>query len=227
MRPSDRLFDIIQRLRTARGPLTAAALAEELEVTPRTVYRDIATLQARRVPIEGAAGLGYVLRRGYDLPPLMFSADEVEAVLVGMRLLRRTRDPGLQQAAESVLSKLAAVLPEPLRGALDAPPFHVSEGDAREPSAISLAELRVAIREANKLRIRYRDSDGAASERVIRPVAIEYYVQATLVCGWCELRNDYRHFRADRIEAAEILPDTFAAERKRLLAGWLALTRPS
>ena len=227
MRPADRLFDIIQRLRTARGPLTAAAIAEELEVTPRTVYRDISTLQARRVPIEGAAGLGYVLRRGYDLPPLMFSADEVEAVLVGMRLLRRTRDPGLQQAAESVLSKLAAVVPEPLRGALEAPPFHVSEGDAREPGAISLAELRVAIREANKLRIRYRDSDGAASERVIRPVAIEYYVEATLVCAWCELRNDYRHFRADRIEAADILPERFAADRKRLLDGWLALARPS
>ena len=227
MRPSDRLFDIIQRLRTARGPMTAAAIAAELEVTPRTVYRDIATLQARRVPIEGAAGLGYVLRRGYDLPPLMFSADEVEAMLVGMRLLRRTRDLGLHQAAESVLSKLAAVLPAPLRGTLDAPPFHVSEGDAREPGAISLAELRVAIREANKLRIRYRDGHGAASERVIRPVAIEYYVEATLVCGWCELRDDYRHFRADRIEAAAVLPESFAAERKRLLDGWLALTRPS
>jgi len=226
MRRSDRLFDIIQRLRTARSPVTAAAIAAELEVTPRTVYRDIAALQASRVPIEGAAGIGYVLRRGYDLPPLMFTADEVEAVAVGMRLLRRTRDPGLQQAAESVLSKLAAVLPEPLRASLDAPPFHVSEGDAREPGAISLAELRVAIREANKLRITYRDLSGTASERVIRPVAIEYYVEVTLVCAWCELRNDYRHFRADRIEAAAVLSDGFAADRKRLLSGWLALTRP-
>ena len=226
MRRSDRLFDIIQRLRTARAPVTAAAIAEELEVTPRTVYRDIAALQGSRVPIEGAAGLGYVLRRGYDLPPLMFTPDEVEAVLVGMRLLRRTRDPGLQQAADSVLSKLAAVLPEPLRGTLDTPPFHVSEGDAREPGAISLAELRVAIREANKLRITYRDLSGTASERVIRPVAIEYYVEATLLCAWCELRNDYRHFRADRIEAASVLSDSFSADRDRLLAGWLALTRP-
>lgn len=226
MRRSDRLFDIIQRLRTARSPVTAAAIAAELEVTPRTVYRDIAALQASRVPIEGAAGLGYVLRRGYDLPPLMFTADEVEAVLVGMRLLGRTRDPGLQQAAESVLSKLAAVLPEPLRGSLDTPPFHVSEGGAREPGAISLAELRVAIREANKLRITYRDLGGTASERVIRPVAIEYYVEVTLLCAWCELRNDYRHFRADRIEAAAVLSDSFAADRERLLSGWLALTRP-
>jgi predicted DNA-binding transcriptional regulator YafY len=226
MRRSDRLFDIIQRLRTARSPVTAAAIAAELEVTPRTVYRDIAALQASRVPIEGAAGLGYVLRRGYDLPPLMFTADEVEAVLVGMRLLGRTRDPGLQQAAESVLSKLAAVLPEPLRGSLDTPPFLVSEGGAREPGAISLAELRVAIREANKLRITYRDLGGTASERVIRPVAIEYYVEVTLLCAWCELRNDYRHFRADRIEAAAALPESFAADRERLLSGWLALTRP-
>lgn len=226
MRRSDRLFDIIQRLRTARSPLTAAAIAAELEVTPRTVYRDIAALQASRVPIEGAAGIGYVLRRGYDLPPLMFTADEVEAVLVGMRLLGRTRDPGLQQAAESVLSKLAAVLPEPLRGSLDTPPFHVSEGGAREPGAISLAELRVAIREANKLRITYRDANDTASERVIRPVAMEYYVEVTLVCAWCELRNDYRHFRADRIEAAAVLADSFAADRERLLSGWMALTRP-
>jgi predicted DNA-binding transcriptional regulator YafY len=225
MRRSDRLFDIIQRLRTARAPVTAAAIAAELEVTPRTVYRDIVALQASRVPIEGAAGVGYVLRRGYDLPPLMFTADEVEAVLVGMRLLRRTRDPGLQQAADSVLSKLAAVLPEPLRGSLDTPAFLVSDGDAREPGAISLAELRVAIREAKKLRITYRDLGGTASERVIRPVAMEYYVEVTLVCAWCELRNDYRHFRADRIEAATTLPEGFAADRKRLLAGWLALTR--
>lgn len=225
MRRSDRLFDIIQRLRTARAPLTAAAIAAELEVTPRTVYRDIAALQASRVPIEGAAGVGYMLRRGYDLPPLMFTADEVEAVLVGMRLLARTRDSGLHQAAQSVLSKLASVLPEPLRASLDAAPFLVSEGDARAPAAISLADLRIAIREANKLRITYRDGSGAASHRVIRPVAIEYYVEVTLICAWCELRNDYRHFRVDRIEAADVLAERFTGERKRLLAGWQALVR--
>jgi len=99
MRRADRLFDIIQRLRTARGPMTAAALVEELEVTVRTVYRDVATLQARRVPIEGAAGIGYVLRRGFDLPPLMFTIEEIEAIAVGARLVSRTGDPGLQDAA--------------------------------------------------------------------------------------------------------------------------------
>src|SRR5678815_4774433 len=109
---SDRLFDIIQALRTAKKPMTAAALAEALEVTPRTVYRDIATLQARRVPIEGAAGVGYVLRKGFDLPPLMFTIDEVEAIAVGARLLKRVKDPALQAAADAVLAKVSVVVPE-------------------------------------------------------------------------------------------------------------------
>ena len=126
MRRSDRLFDIIQRLRTARGPTTAAALADELEVTVRTVYRDVATLQARRVPIEGAPGIGYMLRRGFDLPPLMFTTEEIEAIAVGARLVARTGDPGLQDAAESVLSKVTVVLPEALRAQLAAAPFFVS-----------------------------------------------------------------------------------------------------
>src|SRR5215469_8989145 len=116
VRRSDRLFDIIQKLRTAAKPTTAAALAAELEVTPRTVYRDIATLQARRVPIDGEAGVGYVLRKGFDLPPLMFSIDEVEAIAVGARLVQsRLRDPILQEAAKSVLSKVTEVVPAQLR----------------------------------------------------------------------------------------------------------------
>src|SRR5260221_8016206 len=106
MRRADRLFDVIQVLRTAKKPVTAAALAEELEVTVRTIYRDVATLQARRVPIEGAPGLGYVLRKGFDLPPLMFTLEETDAIAIGVRLLRRLRDPKLQKAAESVLAKL-------------------------------------------------------------------------------------------------------------------------
>src|SRR5467141_757327 len=128
MRRADRLFDIIQRLRSAARPLTAAALADELEVTPRTIYRDIAALQASRVPIEGAAGIGYVLRRGFDLPPLMFTSDEIDAIAVGARHVRRLRDPKLQQAAESVLAKVTAIVPEMLRGHLAEPPFYVSEG---------------------------------------------------------------------------------------------------
>ena len=113
MRRADRLFDIIQSLRTASQPVTAATLAEKLEVTVRTIYRDIAALQASRVPIEGAPGLGYALRRGFDLPPLMFTAGEADAIAIGMRLLRRLRDAKLEQAAESILTKLAVVVPQP------------------------------------------------------------------------------------------------------------------
>src|ERR1700690_1738049 len=123
MRRADRLFDIIQALRVAANPMTAATIAERLEVTVRTVYRDIAALQASRIPIEGAAGIGYVLRRGFDRPPLMFTSDEIDAIAVGARLVRRLRDPGLQDAADSVLAKVATVLPDALRGGVLGAPF--------------------------------------------------------------------------------------------------------
>ncbi len=222
MRRSDRLFDIIQRLRTAPGPTTAAALAEELEVTVRTVYRDVATLQARRVPIEGAPGIGYMLRRGFDLPPLMFTSEEIEAIAVGACLLSRTGDPGLQDAAESVLSKVTTVLPDVLRAQLAAAPFFVSGSGAPVPESADLAAVRQAIRDGRKLRLDYRDEKGIATRRTIWPIAVAYYVQATLVVAWCELRRDYRHFRADRIDAMQVLDDHYPADNGRLMAKWLA-----
>src|SRR5471032_2942982 len=142
MRRSDRLFDIIQRLRTAKGPTTAAMLAAELEVNQRTIYRDIATLQARRVPIDGEAGVGYVLRKGFDLPPLMFTIDEVEAIAVGARLVRRLRDPKLQEAADSVLAKVTVVLPETLRASLTDSQMFVSPSITAAAGGIDLAGLR-------------------------------------------------------------------------------------
>jgi predicted DNA-binding transcriptional regulator YafY len=223
MRRSDRLFDIIQRLRTARRPLTAAALAEDLEVTVRTVYRDIATLQARRVPIEGAAGIGYLMRRGFDLPPLMFTVEEIEAIAVGARLVARTGDLGLQDAAESVLSKVAVVLPDGLRTQLASAPIFVSESGAPVPERVDLSAVRQAIRDEHKLRIAYEDERGARSERTIWPIAVAYYVQATLIGAWCELRRDYRHFRADRIVALAVLEERYPSDNGRLMAEWLAL----
>jgi predicted DNA-binding transcriptional regulator YafY len=223
MRRSDRLFDIIQRLRTARGPMTAATLAEELEVTVRTVYRDVATLQARRVPIEGAAGIGYMLRRGYDLPPLMFSTEEIAAIVVGARLVSRTGDPQLQEAAGSVLSKVTAVLPEPLRDELAAAPFFVSGSGAPVPERADLAVVRQAIRDERKLRIVYADEKGTRTHRTIWPIAVAYYVEATLIGAWCELRRDYRHFRADRIAELTVLDDVYPSDNGRLMAEWLAL----
>jgi len=225
MRRADRLFDIIQALRMAPGPTTAQALAERLEVTPRTIYRDVATLQARRVPIEGAAGIGYVLRRGFDLPPLMFTADEIDAIALGARLVRRLRDAGLQRAAENVLSKVASILPDALRSGIAAPPFLVSAGGAEEPAGIDLADLRRAIRETRKLRVAYADSEGRRSTRILWPIAMAYYVDVTLLGAWCELRQDYRHFRVERILSSAVLEETFPTGNGRLAAGWFALQR--
>lgn len=226
MRRADRLFDIIQAMRLARTPVTAAALAAELEVTPRTVYRDIATLQARHVPIEGAAGLGYVLRRNFELPPLMFTEEEAEAITVGLRMLHRTGDPGLTSAAHSVAAKVAAVMPAGMRERITAAPVHVSRRGAPAARGIDFSRVRDAIRNARKMRIAYVDANGSTSSRTIKPIAVEYYVQATLLCAWCELRDDYRHFRADRIIESRVLNEGFGDEAQRLMAGWLALTRP-
>ena len=225
MRRADRLFDIIQVLRSARGPKTAAAIAGELEVTPRTVYRDIATLQGRRVPIEGAPGIGYVLRRGFDLPPLMFTIDEVEAIAVGARLVRRVRDANLQAAAARVLAKVTQVLPEALRGHAAAPAIYVSEGNAVEPRGIDPAAVRFAIRENRKPRIAYADEAGAETERVVWPLAMAYYVDVTLIGAWCELRQDFRNFRLERIRASELLDERFPAGDGRLMAEWMALRK--
>ena len=223
MRRTDRLFDIIQTLRSATRPVTAAKLAAELEVTVRTVYRDVATLQARRVPIEGAAGIGYVLRQGFDLPPLMFTADEIDAIAVGARLVRRLRDPGLQDAADSVLAKITTILPDALRRGVASAPFWISDGSAAMPEGIDLADVRRAIRETRKMRISYADVAGRQSHRTIWPIAMAYYVDVTVLGAWCELRSDYRHFRVERIRTSTILDATFPTDGGKLMAGWFAL----
>jgi predicted DNA-binding transcriptional regulator YafY len=225
MRRADRLFDIIQILRSQAHPITASDLAGLLEVNIRTVYRDIVTLQARRVPIEGAAGIGYVLRRGFDLPPLMFTTDEIDAIVLGARMVRRVRDTKLHAAADRVLEKVTSVLPEALRAQLAAPAIYVSEGSAAVPAGIDPAAVRDAIRARRKLRIAYADVTGQHSRRTIWPIAMAYYVDVTLLAAWCELRADYRHFRIERIAACEMLPDSFPDDDGQLMAGWLALQK--
>jgi predicted DNA-binding transcriptional regulator YafY len=222
MRRADRLFDILQILRTAKHPTTAASLAGTLEVTVRTIYRDVAALQAARVPIEGAPGLGYVLRQGFDLPPLMFTADEIDAITVGARMVRRLRDAGLQRAAESVLAKVATALPAALRGGLGAPPFLVSDGDNQLPEGIDLSALRLAIREERKVVIDYADAEGCRTKRTLWPLAMAYYVDVTLLGAWCELRADFRNFRVERILASEILTERFPADGGSLTRQWFA-----
>src|ERR1700684_2442660 len=169
LRRADRLFDILRILRAAPRPVTAAAIAEELEVAVRTVYRDVATLQARRVPIEGAAGIGYVLRRGFDLPPLKFTTEEVDAIAVGAQLVRRLRDPALPHAAASVLAKVSTVLPEATRAHFSSAPFYVSEGSAHVPDGVDLSAIRSAIRDSRKMRLEDVDEQARRARRDTLP----------------------------------------------------------
>ena len=225
MRRSDRLFDIIQRLRTTSRPTTAATLAAELEVTVRTVYRDIATLQARRVPIEGAPGIGYVLRKGFDLPPLNFTIDEIEAIAVGARMVHRLKDHKLQEAAQSVLAKVTVAVPERLRPHIADAPIYVSPGMTPEAQGADLAEVRAAIRDSRKLYIAYADEAGRRTNRTVWPIAMAYYVDATLIGAWCELRADYRNFRVERIASSRVLEEHFDQDNGRLFREWSALPK--
>ena len=225
MSRSERLLELLQALRHHRRPVSGRVLAGELGVSIRTLYRDIATLQARRIPIEGAPGLGYLLRRGFDLPPLMFTADEVDAIAVGARLVRRLRDPGLQSAAESVLAKVTTALPDALRSGIMEPTFLVSSGSAAIPDGVDLSDLRRAIRETRKVRIAYSDAEAKRSERIVWPIAMAYYVDVTVLGAWCELRNDFRHFRVERIIMASVLNDLIPVDGRRLTERWFALQR--
>jgi len=162
------------------------------------------------------------LRRGFELPPLMFTEDEAEAIAVGVRMLARTGDPGLQKAAESVLSKVTLVVPDLLREYLRATPVYVSKSGAPVPARRDLPTvIRHAIRDSRKMRIDYQDEAGRRTERIIQPFAVAYYVEATLVCAWCELRNDVRHFRTDRIVAAAVLDEPFKIP-DAVIAAWTA-----
>jgi predicted DNA-binding transcriptional regulator YafY len=176
------------------------------------------------VPIEGAAGVGYVLRKGFDLPPLMFTIDEVEAIAVGARLVRRLRDKELQRAAARVLDKVTVVLPESLRGHVADAPIYVSRGDAQEPT-VDVAQVRAAIRDRRKMRLSYVDEKGHRTRRTIWPLAMAYYVDVTVLGAWCELRRDLRNFRVERIAASHVLAARFQDHNGRLLTQWLALPK--
>lgn len=216
MRRADRLFQIIQLLRR-RHVLTAAAMAEELEVSERTVYRDIADLVRSGVPIAGEAGVGYTLRRGFDLPPLMFTEEEIEALVLGTRVVSSWADEGLAKAAESALARIEAALPDRLKvkvagSRLFAPGFHVSHAIAG-----TLAELRKAIDARQKVHLDYTDADGAATERTVRPLGLFFWGTTWTLTAWCELRDDFRHFRLDRIGELRVLREVFWPEAGKTL----------
>ena len=218
MRRSNRLFEIIQMLRAAAQPITAEALADALEVSVRTVYRDIAALQAMRTPIEGEAGLGYVMRKGYDLPPLNFDEEEIEALHVGLSMLARTGDSALQRAAKRVCEKI-----KDLHYAADwlqVSPWGVPPDDPAK-GCVSKAVLRDAIRSERKIHITYRDAEGLETHRTVRPVALVYHLECVMLAAWCEMRGSFRHFRTDRIYACAELDEHFTDQSAALRALWL------
>lgn len=203
MRRADRLFRLVQVLR-ARRFATAKSLAEALGVSERTVYRDVRDLSLSGVPIEGEAGVGYALRRGFDMPPLMFGFEEIEALTAGARMVQAWSSPALAKAAQSALDKIAAALPTDKRIAMDrtklfAPSFHVD----RELGKV-LDTMREAVVDGRRLSFRYTDEGGKASERKVRPLGLYFWGQRWTLAAWCELREDFRNFRLDRVSAVAI-----------------------
>ena len=216
MRRADRLLQIIQILRRARRPVTASAISEELEVTQRTVYRDVSTLLANGVPIRGEAGIGYVLGEGYDLPPLMFTSDELEALMLGARLVQVQGDDELARAACDAVTKIGEVVPQPLRPVLLDAPLIAPDYSQGPCEGIDGAELRRAVRCSCKLRFHYIDEKGAQTTRTVWPVAIGYLDHKRLLIAHCELREDYRHFRTDRMSGLEVLDERIPVRREAL-----------
>jgi len=224
MRRADRLFQIIQLLRGRGRTKTARWLAEQLEVSERTVYRDVRDVVASGTPIEGEAGVGYTLRH-YDLPPLMFDADELEALVLGARAVRAFGDESLARAAASALSKIEAVLPSRMRPRMGSALF-APRADAGRIGSEHLLAVRTALGLRHKLVVRYRREDGLETDRTIRPLGAFFWGRSWTLTAWCELRNDFRNFRLDRILRIEQTSDAFEDEAGQGLRDYLRLIGP-
>lgn len=213
-----RLLDLVQLLRRRRHPVSGDSLARELGISLRTLYRDIASLQAQGAPIEGEPGLGYVLRPGFTLPPLMFNEDEVEALMLGSQWVAENGDPRLAKAAMDVTAKVAAVLPLDRRAQFDNPSLLVARRGKDNKDV--LAPVREAIRQERKLKIDYTDLGKSPSSRTIWPFAVGFFEQVRVVAAWCELRRDFRHFRIDRIAHLVATEERYQKRRAVLLKEW-------
>lgn len=200
MRRADRLFQIVQHLRGGRL-VTAKALSERLEVSQRTIYRDVADLIGSGVPIEGEAGVGYVMRVGYDLPPLMFTNDEITALVAGARMIRAWGGMVMAEAAEEALVKIEAVLPDTVRERLAQVQVHAMQTpDMPEELRLRIDRIEAMVAARERAEISYRDESGALTKRSLRPLGLFYWGKVWTLVAWCELRNDFRTFRIDRIE---------------------------
>ena len=221
MRRADRLFQIIQILRRARQPVTAEAIAAEMETSKRSVYRDIATLIGQRVPIRGEAGIGYVLEGGFDLPPLMLTIDEIEAAALGAQWVAGHGEPGLARAARDLVAKIAVALPEGLKPFLLDAAARTPPGWNIPPDGLDVAIARAWIRAGRKIALLYQDAGGRDSERIVWPIAIGYSDTTRILVAWCEAKRDFRSFRIDRVRSARFLEERFPERVATLRARWL------
>lgn len=219
MARSERLLTLLQALRRHRRPVTGAVLAEETGVSLRTLYRDIASLQAQGAHIEGEAGVGYVLKPGFMLPPMMFSQDEIEALVLGSRWVARAAEPRLAAAGADAMAKIAAVLPEEMRDEIDSATLLVGPRRISEDKA-DLSVIRRAIRMERILELNYTDESGAVSVRKVWPFALGYLEHIRIMAAWCELRGDYRHFRTDRIGDMTVQDGRYPRRRAVLMKEW-------
>lgn len=220
MSRAERLLDLMQILRRHRHPVSGRQLAQELGISIRTLYRDIVSLQAQGARIDGEPGMGYVLRPGFMLPPLMFSEDEIEALVLGSRWVAKRGDSRLGAAARDAVAKIAAVLPADLRDTLDASTLLVAADAAVSAGDAELASIRQAIRSERKLDITYRDLKDAETRRRIWPFAVGFFDRVRVVVAWCELRQGFRHFRTDRIAALAPTDIRYPKRRQALLKEW-------
>jgi predicted DNA-binding transcriptional regulator YafY len=220
MSRTGRLFQLMDALRGHRRPVTASALAERLGVSERTIYRDIQTLVQLGAPVDGSAGVGYVLRTGFFLPPLMFDADELEALVLGARWVRQQGDPALSDAADRSLAKIATATPRDLRDHMAETSLWVPAFPEAAPVEAFIQPTREAIRRQCKLRIAYRDGHDSATERIVWPFALAFFEGKRVMAAWCELRDAIRHFRVDRIIRAEPITERYPSPRHQLLREW-------
>lgn len=207
-------------MRQHRRPVTGRMLADAVGVSIRTLYRDIASLQAMGAGIEGEAGIGYVLKPGFLLPPLMFTPEEIEALALGSRWVANRADDRLRDAARSALTRIAAILPADLRDELDGSTLLIGPGLRIPVDAVDPTLLRKAIRVERKLAIRYRDAAGSVSERIVWPFALAFFDAARLLLGWCEWRQGFRHFRTDHILSATPMEARYPRRRQVLMKEW-------
>jgi len=226
MSRAQRLLDLIQLLRRHRRPVSGQVLAAELSISLRTLYRDIDALKAQGAAIEGEPGLGYVLKPGFMLPPLMFSEEEIEALVLGFRFVSERADVSLAAAAINALAKIAAVLPRDLRDGLETSGLIVPPGAPVPMGGVSLVQIRAAIRREAVAAIVYADQNGTTTERDIWPFGVAFFDSARVLVAWCLLGNDYRHFRVDRILAFEVRPQRYPRRRGALLKEWRATLAP-